>query len=118
MGDAFEFRNALGEERMSEYIHNLAVTAGYKLAEMWGTEVFTNDNSTFQAMVTIGLPTNDSTIARAIQQRLLDDYDTMAVFYRFQGALWARLSAQIYLELQDFIDLGKLILELLKESAM
>lgn len=110
---AVQFRQQLGDQRVTDYNHELAVWAAYALAQMWNTEVLTNNNATMGSMATIRLPTSDMATAQALQSRLQFDYDTYIVVFPFQGKIWTRLSAQIYLEKADFVELGNLVLRLL-----
>lgn len=117
MSAAVEFRQHLGDQRITEYNHELAVWAAYTLAAMWNTEVLTNNNATIGAMLTVRLPTNDMGAAAALQARLQQDYDTYIVVFPFQNRVWTRLSAQIYLEKADFVELGTLISQLLRSHS-
>jgi selenocysteine lyase/cysteine desulfurase len=113
MSAAVQFRQQLGDQRITDYNHELAVWAAYTLAQMWGTEVLTNNNATMGAMATIRLPTNDMSAAQLLQSRLQQDYDTYIVVFPFQNRVWTRLSAQIYLEKADFVELANLVARLL-----
>eukprot|EP00039_Didymoeca_costata_P006022 m.86914 g.86914 ORF g.86914 m.86914 type:complete len:64 (-) comp13076_c0_seq5:53-244(-) len=45
---------------------------------------------------------------------LLDVYDTRVVYFESGKKYWLRLSAQVYLEMSDFVTLGDRMLELLQ----
>jgi len=110
--DAFKFRQALGEEQLTSYVTGLARWAGTYLAQKWDTQVLCPSH--MQAfMFNVQLPTNSTAVAAALQQRLDVDYDTYIVVLPLGSLIYARLSAQVYLERSDFIRLGDLVLELL-----
>lgn len=52
-----------------------------------------------------------------VAARLLQDYDTMVVFFGWSAKQWTRLSAQVYLQLSDFEQLGQLVRSGLQASA-
>jgi PERQ amino acid-rich with GYF domain-containing protein len=64
-------------------------------------------------MVNVRLPVDirmlDSGCAESIERMakmLVKDYNTFVPIFEHGGFLWARVSAQIYLELEDFTFLG------------
>jgi hercynylcysteine S-oxide lyase len=123
MPKAIEFREKVcgGEKAIMEYCSNLAKQGGKAVAKTLGTSIMDNSTETLTkgcCIVNILLPLEISptkvhgkncidpengTIATEwMQETLVHDFKTFIPIYFFQGNWWARLSAQIYLELADF----------------
>jgi hypothetical protein len=66
-------------------------------------------------MTNVRLPSDDGAAVGEVATRLLQDYDTMVVFFSFGGHQWTRLSAQVYLDQADFVRFGTLVVQLLAE---
>ncbi|KAK4142230.1 putative L-cysteine desulfhydrase [Dichotomopilus funicola] len=47
-----------------------------------------------------------------IQRKLVDEYNTFVSLYVYRGRWWARVSAQVYVELEDFEWVGNVLKEL------
>lgn len=119
-----------GERAVMEYCEDLARAGGKRIAEILGTRVLDNESGSMSrcAMTNVCLPikisssTDDNageavegggqvTIPAAdvtnvlqwMQRELPEHYDTFVPTYLFQGELWARVSAQVYLEMDDFV---------------
>jgi hercynylcysteine S-oxide lyase len=126
--EAIEFREKVcgGEKAIMEYCVNLAKEGGKAVAKTLGTSVMDNSTETLTkdcCIVNILLPMeiNSSKIpgkncidpesgmiaTEWMQETLIADFKTFMPIYFFQGNWWARLSAQIYLELADFEWAGK-----------
>ncbi|KAJ9137474.1 PLP-dependent transferase [Pleurostoma richardsiae] len=123
-----------GEERVISYFWDLAKTGGKRVAEILGTEVMENKTGTLTncAMVNVRLPLlvgnetqggsgskfpvvpqEDSAIMYDwIMKRLTEDYKTFLVVYLHNGVWWTRLSAQVYLDINDFEWAGKTLKDL------
>ncbi|KAI5966486.1 uncharacterized protein KGF55_000795 [Candida pseudojiufengensis] len=117
--DAYKFRNEIcgGEETIYEYCHNLAVQAGDLVSKKWGTFVLDQPNKTqISTMVTIAVPTdkypefvkNWSKYDNLVYKKCFDKKAYIPCASH-NGKLFARLSAQVYNELNDY-DLGSDIL--------
>jgi len=134
MEAALQFRARLGEDAIVQYIHTLAGQGGDVLAAKWGTERLVPDPQ-MGAMVNVRLPSTNSTAIAALPAQLLSQYNTWVPFYPaywLEGApaagsavdgaevgdvVWyARVSAQIYLEVSDFEYLGDAVLALLAKK--
>jgi selenocysteine lyase/cysteine desulfurase len=130
--EAIKFRSQIcgGETAIRDYCFGLAQEGGKRMASIFGTEVLDNRTCTLSqccfAMVRLPLvfaPDPSSgpytitslerkvpvfpsergpELAKTIMDTLMTKHDTWipAMFYR--GAIWARVSAQIYLEMADF----------------
>lgn len=96
--DALAFLDRLGPERVRQHNHRLAVEAGRRLAEAWGTEVGAPPGLT-GSMVTVRLPDGLGTTQAEgleLRRRLLDERRIQVPINALAGGLWARVSAQVY----------------------
>jgi len=130
---ALDFRDFLGgDEQIYSYCHNLSVSAGRFLATSWGTDLLVPEEMS-GFMVNVILPSRNETAVTAMQQNLNSSYgiyivvgavkvnrkwneSNMEVKY-FEDTLYVtRLSAQVYLEQDDFRPLAHLVPELLRQG--
>ncbi|KAK2759770.1 hypothetical protein FQN54_002504 [Arachnomyces sp. PD_36] len=124
--DAIKWREEVcgGEEKIMTYCRDLGREGGQKVAEILGTEVLDNKERTLTdcCMVNIRLPISigedkvvkPGDIWQAWQwmlHTLIDEYKTYMQIYPFQDKLWVRISAQVYLEIEDFEWAGKTLKE-------
>ncbi|KAL2753148.1 hypothetical protein ACRALDRAFT_2113136 [Sodiomyces alcalophilus JCM 7366] len=126
--DALAWRqNVLGgEQRIIEYLWTLAKEGGKKVADILGTHVLENKKGTLtnNAMVNIFLPiktspdtaapslASDGQIVIPLQDankavtwmlsKLMDEYKTFIPINGHAGRWYVRLSAQVYLDTEDF----------------
>jgi len=92
--EAFKFRHHVGDEKIYEYTAGLARWAAKMLSRTWGTRVLVPLES--QAfMINVQLPTNSTTVAMQLQERLKIDYDTYIVVANMSSLVYTRLSAQV-----------------------
>ncbi len=124
MADALEFRRWLGGDRaISDYTHHLAMRAGARLAEMFGTDVLFEDDRMYVAMVDVLLPVDVAdAVAKALPFALLDGHDTYVPTHRLRvagkGFRWfIRVSCQIYMEMSDVEELGWSVLDVLAKAS-
>jgi hypothetical protein len=139
--DSIRFRREAcgGEAAIRDYCFTLAREGGALMADMFGTEVMDNGTKTMSAccfaMVRLPLefppakfsgaaddspdgpiPTLHSergpVIANWIMQKLMKDYDTWIPAKFYNGAAWIRVSAQIYLSIDDFAKAANMLLGL------
>ncbi|KAI9691741.1 MAG: putative secondary metabolism biosynthetic enzyme [Bathelium mastoideum] len=139
--DAIRFRSSAcgGEAAIRDYCFTLARAGGTLMADNFGTEVMDNGTRTMSAccftMVRLPLEfppvqsssaSDDSSdgsipalrlergpvIARWITQKLMEDYDTWIPAQFYNGSAWIRVSAQIYLGIDDFAKAAVMLLEL------
>lgn len=121
-----------GEEAILNYVTKLAHDGGRKVAEILGTEVLENSEGTLTrcGIINVGLPLGvidggaspparivvpadeAGPLAQWMQQALAHDYNTFLPVTPYNGRFWVRLSAQVYLELDDFESVAKDLLEL------
>lgn len=107
---------------MLSYCHNLAVMGGRALAEAWGTSLLVpEDMSGF--MINVILPSTDPDAVAYMRETLDQKFGIYIVYDMIPSSLsntgkdilFTRLSAQVYLELSDFTQLGELVPRLLEE---
>lgn len=134
---ALQFRRWMGgEDAIMQYNCNLALKAGAAFASKLGKNAhlmqFPNSSSSSNqsltaAMVNISIPIGTSKaeqgdanqlafIAASLQTKLMQQHDTFVMFYPHAGKVWARLSAQVWLEEGDFIWAAERIAELLQQD--
>ncbi|MEO5617375.1 MAG: aminotransferase class V-fold PLP-dependent enzyme [Candidatus Eisenbacteria bacterium] len=111
--EGLSFMHELGLAAMRRYQHELAWEAGQMLAARWGT-TFVTPRSMIGSMVTVPLPARAGAVA-ADAQRLRDALlyeDRIEVQMHAQrGELWARVSAQVYVEIADIERLAEAVLK-------
>ncbi|KAF9431655.1 hypothetical protein BGZ76_011865 [Entomortierella beljakovae] len=117
---AFEFRRQFGEKAIINYTHNLAVQGGKAMAEILKTNVMTPHDHQVGNMVNVRLPIKNIDHPKIktpdyLIRYLLDKYNFYSPSYKHGGYFWTRVSAQIYLELQDFIYLANVWKEVIEE---
>ncbi|KAK3323203.1 pyridoxal phosphate-dependent transferase [Cercophora scortea] len=111
-----------GEEKILAYQNGLARKGGKWVAEILGTEVMDNEEGTMTecAMVNVALPVavgdkegaegpwpvvaleESGAATEWMLQTLIKDYETFIRVFVYKGRWWARLSAQVYLDEEDF----------------
>lgn len=102
--EALSFREALGDEAVRRYNRDLVLAASDALAEAWGTEVGAAP-ALVGSMRCVRLPDGFSATAegaQALRDRLMDEFRIQVPIRDHGGALWARLSAQIYNAPDDY----------------
>lgn len=136
--EAIKFRNEVcgGETVIREYCFNLAHDGGQLIANILGTETMptSREGSKQCCLTNVRLPlrfsskestkspdvnANDTLssedgekIADWLQGCVMREYNTWIPTKFYGGAVWVRLSAQIYLELKDFEWVGGVLKEL------
>lgn len=105
---AIKFRSLLGEKRIRNYCRKLSVDAGKLMAQIWGTEVLVTDENQLGSMNNIRLPLGDPApanpaqfVQRAIKELYLQ-YKTYLAHFSQDGIWYARISAHIYNDINDF----------------
>lgn len=112
-----------GEEAIINYNISLAQKGGQIVADMLGTEILDNEEKTLTkcALVNIRLPLEaqafdaGKTVAW-VQETLIKEFETFLPIYLFQGTLYTRLSAQVWLEESDFVWAGERLKELCERA--
>jgi selenocysteine lyase/cysteine desulfurase len=130
---AIQFRKTVcgGEGEILKYCWNLAARGGQRVADILGTEIMANKSGSLAkcCFSTIKLPIvlrdgegalvkgefhsgDASKIKSWLNKTAYKEFDTYLQIDSHAGAMWVRLSAQIYLELQDYEWLGPKLKEL------
>lgn len=128
--EAVKFREEVcgGEEAILSYTQNLAKTGGALVASILDTEVLDNSTNTITncAMVNVFMPltTNEEdlkahptwylvkeeeaqAVALWMTEKTVDEFGTYLFVVFFQGRWLTRISAQVYLDIDDFEWAGK-----------
>src|SRR5436190_985062 len=135
---ALEFRERVcgGEERIRKYCQDLVHAGGRRLAEILGTEVLENRSHSLHrcCFTNVRLPlkiesadtTNDNEtkeravvrvdealhVAKWIVDQTVKEFDTFIPMWVYAGAIWTRISGQIYLEIGQFEWAGRVLQKL------
>ena len=117
---ALKFRRDVGgEEAIRKYTHELAWAGGLLLAQKFGTRVLQLEESQVASMVDVELPlVNHSAVPNNDfwVNGQLDRFPHLYVAsYQHAGRWWLRLSVQIYNDLQDFEEAGRVFQILCEE---
>ena len=130
--EALRFRNEVcgGEGKISSYCTNLAIDGGRKMAEVLETDVMEELGGSKRCYfanvrlpITLASPgteldtKNAIRIAEWIAQKLVTEHDAYLAIYLHAGRLWARLSAQIYIDLEDIERGAKVLKDLCERVA-
>ncbi|KAK4051558.1 hypothetical protein OIV83_002698 [Microbotryomycetes sp. JL201] len=127
--DALDFRKDVlgGEERITKYCHELALEGGRAFAEILGTETMENkdpekDGQLVANMINVRLPIDLPSADLEPKERLKRiahirttfhaeqcKRKTMVPFFIHDDKPWTRLSAQVYTEVQDFVDVANIV---------
>ncbi|UZJ56896.1 hypothetical protein CBS101457_006216 [Exobasidium rhododendri] len=122
---ALEFRQKMGgEDRIMKYNHDLAIRGGKAAASILDTCIMDlPDESLTACMVNVQLPIIRSRIGTDLTvwinyadswffTSLYQEFRTALPVFEYDGKLWARFSAQIWLEVADFEYGARALLEL------
>ncbi|KAI1173244.1 pyridoxal phosphate-dependent transferase [Nemania sp. FL0916] len=118
--EAIEWRERVlgGEAKIMEYTHALARQGGKAVARILGTEVMDNESQSLTkcSMIMVALPMDASLASASTQdwmmRTMVKEYKTFVALIIHAGKVWARLSAQVYMDLEDFEWAGRMLLEL------
>ncbi|EDQ86996.1 uncharacterized protein MONBRDRAFT_10380 [Monosiga brevicollis MX1] len=120
---AFDFRSAIGGDvAIRTYMRQVAQEAGHYLSKLWGTRLAGPLNLT-DAMVAVELPEAIWPLASTLMTDIAQDYNIQIVAFQMPTSLpktsdrpwWMRLSAQVYVELDDMKRVGEIILNLAQQ---
>ncbi|ODQ66463.1 PLP-dependent transferase [Nadsonia fulvescens var. elongata DSM 6958] len=95
-----------GIERVNEYNIDLAQRGGKEIAKIWGTEMV--DDAYKTAMVNVCAPVtiktdNPGALATQISKIVYEKHKIFIPIVYVGGQYYARISAQVYSELEDFV---------------
>jgi isopenicillin-N epimerase len=114
---ALDYLAALDPEAMRAHNNALAREAGEMLRDAWDSEIAASP-SFGAAMASVRLPGTagaDRTAGRRLARLLSENHGITTAVMALDGALWVRVSAQIYNELDDYRPLAELAPRLLRE---
>ena len=130
--EALKFRKDVcgGEEEIMTYCERLSNEGGAKIAEILGTEIMENGEKSLArcALTNVKLPLvigdgpgeilQKDTIRVAIwmTEMLANTHDVYLPAFIHADAFWARLSGQIYLELEDCIRGARILRDLCERA--
>jgi isopenicillin-N epimerase len=100
-----------GVDAIQAYNHNLAWTGARRLADRWGTE-FDVPEAMIASMATVPLPEAAGSTpgeAQALRDALFFEDDIEVQMHAYRGRVWARISGQIYNDLNDIDRLGETV---------
>lgn len=126
-----------GEASIQEYCWTLAKDGTKKAAAILGTEILDNSTETMTqcCMANVRLPLDVAKLQQLgvktgvekgrvglvvrdwISRALIDDHETFIAIMFYGGQWWARLSAQVYLEMADFEWAGKTLKDVCNRAA-
>lgn len=112
--EGLAFLEDLGFDEVRRYNHGLAVKAAHMLADRWGTRFEVADDD-IGFMATVPVPErfgNTADAAGRLRDRLLFDHGIEVQLHAAHGRIWARISAQVYNEMQDYERLADAVLEI------
>jgi len=144
--DSIEWRRDVlgGEWRIIQYMEQLAREGGQAAARILGTKVLENKDKTLGrcAMVNVALPLAVEEVEDDLKPRdedlegvpvvpageaqdafqwilrkLVNDYKTFVALFIYRGRYWARLSAQVFLEMEDFEWAGRTLKDVCERVA-
>ncbi|PVU87878.1 hypothetical protein BB559_005835 [Furculomyces boomerangus] len=119
---AIDFVEAAGGlKKIQDYTHDLAIKGMNLLESKYGMTPLTRDETQIGCLINCKVPLEAGNlvhdkVGEAIGDILLKNYSAFGAFYEHNGAWWVRLSAQIYLELDDFDKFGKVMTEAIKKE--
>lgn len=108
VGAGIDFHRSLGEAKVRDHNHALALAAGQRMAQRWG-EPMNAAPELLGAMVGVrlperwqkyGAPVRDT--ARKLTVAIAQAHRINLNIMPFDGALWCRVSAQVYNEMSDY----------------
>ncbi|KAG7095514.1 hypothetical protein E1B28_006252 [Marasmius oreades] len=120
---ALDFREWIGgEEKINAYCRHLAIEGGRKLAETMGTEMLdVTENQEFTLnMTNVALPLSPRVpftveVDMKFKRKMLLGKKTFGAHFVHNGRWGVRASAQVWLEVSDFEELGKAYLDVCAE---
>ncbi len=122
--DAFHFRNKIGEKEIKLYSKNLAYLAGLIISEIWNSKLLTYDSEVLGNMVNVLIPFNDidskhktDEFIKKVTLETFNVYNVYIPTFKFSGDFFARFSANIYNDIDDYVYAAEKFLEILKKSS-
>jgi selenocysteine lyase/cysteine desulfurase len=113
ISDALDFRQTIASEtEIFSYNHQLAIQAGNLLAQMWNSSILISDEKYISTMNNIELPLMIDTLDKmnTLYQKLINEHNIFLPMFQFDDKFYCRISAQIYMELNDYQTVGNIVL--------
>lgn len=110
--EGLAFMREMGLEAMRRYQHDLAWEAGQLLTAAWGTTLAT-PRSMIGSMIAVPLPPGagaEPADAQKLRDALLYEDRIEVQMHAARGQLWARISAQVYVDLAGIERLAETVL--------
>ncbi|KXN66492.1 PLP-dependent transferase [Conidiobolus coronatus NRRL 28638] len=111
-----DYRKSIGgDSEVYKYNHTLAVLGGEKVAQILGTKVY-GERDQLGYMTNILLPVKtevEPNFPKLLEQFILKNYDIRLRAFSFKNQYYLRLSAQLFLNLEDFEKVGNVVKEVL-----
>ena len=85
--------------------------AAERVAEMWKTKPLNSDPRCIGFLSNIEIPSKNLEVCSKIAMEMLKEDHCFPKIYQFDGAIYCRISAQIYNELSDYEFMAKRFLE-------
>ena len=113
---ALDFRHEVlgGDTTIYDYIRTLALTARRYLLKKWTTIALVPEYmEEFMINIVLPSPIDTPALGTELHEYLFDRYQMYTVIVHDvpSNLIYTRLSAQVYLELSDFVNLGDAVLE-------
>lgn len=67
------------------------------------------EDSMVSSMVNVRLPTTDTQLASNLTNKLFAEHNMYIVVFPLNNQYWTRLSANIYMEMTDFLKMGAIV---------
>eukprot|EP01084_Bolivina_argentea_P132386 233634_1 len=116
---SLEFRYLIGgDKNIINYIHNISIEAQQYLANLWNTDIFMPNHEYFIGMINVELPSVDGVILnkqkiKEIFFTVLEQNDIAFKLFEWNGKFYARISCQIYTNMDQIQQIGRLVNEYL-----
>ena len=113
-----EYLDSLGFGPIRDYNHNLAVQAVKKIAEIWGTNLLTDDDKCIGFLANVEVPVSDTelNVCMLIAKLMAVNDKCFPIFYKFNGKIYCRISVQIYNVLSDYEFMANKFLKYLNQQ--
>ncbi|CAF1346302.1 unnamed protein product [Adineta ricciae] len=115
ISDALDFRQSIANEKeIYSYMHQLAYQAGLLMAQIWNSSILTSNEKYLSAMNNVQLPfiINTSNQTNNLYHKLINDYNIYLLMFEFDKKFYCRISAQIYMELNDYEKVANIVLDI------
>jgi selenocysteine lyase/cysteine desulfurase len=113
ISDALDFRQTIASEtEIFSYNHQLAIQAGNLLAQMWNSSILISNEKYISTMNNVELPLMIDTLDKmnTLYQKLINEHNIFLPMFQFDNKFYCRISAQIYMELNDYQTVGNIVL--------